>query len=379
MKILVVELAHLGDFIVSTSVMGALKESFPDSTLVAVVIKAVRDVAKLCPYVDEVEVYDYRGEHRGLGGWLDIVKRLRRYGFDLGVATNFSFREGLLLYLAGCKERVGSPTQGRGIFLTRKGRYIPRGVMFGFGSEFAFDSMSSIRLKALEPLGIRGLSYPRLSVPDDLKERVYDRFLRGRDRLMFSIGVSGDGTLKRWGIRSWKLLGERILESYGGSLLIIGSPDEADYGEALSKVLPSSINTAGKTSVLDFVALLSLSDLHIGVDSAPLHAASALGKRCVSLFGPTNPFRWAPMAPPGMVRAVYKFFPCSPCYYRERPCFKLRPYGVRPCMSSISVEDVLREVNEHMIAIKAEDRSMKEWAKKATSSLLPEAITHPIS
>lgn len=379
MKILVVELAHIGDFVVSTSVMGALKRAFPDSMIVAVVVGEVKSVAKLCPYVDEVEVYDYKGEHRGLKGWLDIVKRLRKYGFDLGVATNFSFREGLLLYLAGCKDRLGSPTQGRGIFLNRKSEYMPREVMFGFNNKYAFNSMSLIRAKVLEPLGIREIPYPCLYIPENLKSAVYEKFLKNPERPIFSIGVSGDGVIKRWGIKSWKLLGDRIREAYGGSFLIIGSSSEVDYADALGRILYPSINTAGKTSVEEFIALLSLVDIHIGVDAGPLHVASALGKRCVGLFGLANPFRWIPFAPPGMVKGIYKFLPCSPCYYRDRPCFAIKPYGVRPCMSSISVDDVFKEVSEHMMAMMIEDKIKNEWAKKASSSLLPEAMIQPSS
>jgi len=74
LKILVVELAHIGDFVASTGVIRAIKEAFRDSLLVAVVTRDTEEVARLCPYVDEVEVYDYKGEHRGVKGWLDISK-----------------------------------------------------------------------------------------------------------------------------------------------------------------------------------------------------------------------------------------------------------------------------------------------------------------
>ncbi len=349
LKILVVELAHIGDFIVSSAVIRSLKEFFPDSFLVAVVVREVEGVARLCPYVDEVEVYDYKGEHKGLGGWLDIARRLRRYNFDLGVATNFSFRDAFLLYLARCKERVGSPTQGRGIFLTKKSEYVPREAMFGGCDGYVFESMTETRLKVLEPLGISKRAFPRLEVPSNLRERVYETFLKNASPPIFSFGTSGDGTIKRWSLKKWKILGEKLLELYGGTILLIGGKDEVEYNRALARMLPSVVDSTGKTSVSEFIALLSFVDLHIGVDSAPLHAAAALGKKCVGLFGPTNPFRWSPLAPPGMVRSISKFFPCSPCR-KERPCYSFKPYGVRPCMSSISVEDVLTEAEEHMLS-----------------------------
>jgi len=360
LKILVVELAHIGDFVASTGVIRAIKEAFRDSLLVAVVTRDTEEVARLCPYVDEVEVYDYKGEHRGVKGWLDISRRLRRYGFDIGIATNFTFREGLLLYLAGCKERVGSPGRGRGIFLTKRSEYISRGAMFGLDRELAFRSITEIRLKVLEPLGIKRVSYPRLEVPEDLKAKVYDTFLRGLARPIFSFGTSGDGTYKRWGVKRWKILGERLVSSYGGSIVLIGGKEEREHNEAIFKLLPFSRDTTGKTTVSDFIAILSLVDLHIGVDSGPLHAASALGKRCVGLFGPANPFCWSPLSENGLVRSIYKFLPCSPCYYKNRPCLSIRPYGVRPCMSSISVDDVLREVSEHMSAISSDEMMRKE-------------------
>ncbi len=357
MKILVVELRGIGDFVISNPVIVSLRRAFPDSLIVVAVRKAVEELARLCPCIDEVEVYDYKGEHKGLSGWLDIISRLRKYRFDLGVAPNFSFRSGLLLYLAGCKERVASPTDGRGIFLTKRSEYIPPGCRTGDCSLYAFSSLTEIRLKVLEPLGVKKEKYPCFDVPESIREKVYDRFLKDLTPPFFSIGATGSRLEKRWSLRKWRILIEELNEKYGASFLLFGTSDDRPYLSSLS--FPFTFNTAGQTSISDLAGLLSFVDLHIGIDSSHMHIASALGVRCVGLYGSSSPFAWSPMAPQGLVRSIYKFLSCSPCCGKY-PCYSFKPYGVRPCMSSISVEDVLREVREHMRAIRADEIKRNE-------------------
>ena len=69
-KILVVNLAFIGDVILSTPVIRALKEKYPQSSISMLTIPLTAPIAQLNPYVDKVLIYDKKGDHKGLlGGW----------------------------------------------------------------------------------------------------------------------------------------------------------------------------------------------------------------------------------------------------------------------------------------------------------------------
>ncbi|MFA6850923.1 MAG: glycosyltransferase family 9 protein, partial [Selenomonadaceae bacterium] len=84
-KILVINLAFIGDTILSTPVTRALKETWPAASVAFMTIPAAAAVVEMNPYVDKVLVYDKRGSHKGIGGMWKMAKLLRTEQFDLAV------------------------------------------------------------------------------------------------------------------------------------------------------------------------------------------------------------------------------------------------------------------------------------------------------
>ena len=97
--------------------------------------------------------------------------------------------------------------------------------------------------------------------------------------------------------------------------------------EAVTRVM----NLAGKTSMEEFMGILSTVDLLVTNDSGPMHLAAALDRPLVAIFGSTDPIRTGPYA---VGEFVYKKASCSPCFLRECPIdFR--------CMHSIELEDLM--------------------------------------
>jgi ADP-heptose:LPS heptosyltransferase len=117
-----------------------------------------------------------------------------------------------------------------------------------------------------------------------------------------------------------------------------GKDDVFLCGQIARKCRKEVISLAGKTSIRQMIALLERASVVLCHDSAPMHAAAALGRPLVCLTGPTNPARTGPYRRMGDVLRVP--LPCSPCYLR-----KLSQCGyAHRCMHDLRVEDVVARI-----------------------------------
>ena len=88
-KILVIDLAFIGDVILATPTMRALKVHFPNASLTMLTIPLTAEIAAMNPYVDEVLVYDKRGRDKGFFGMWRAARRLAPIFIDLAVTKKF--------------------------------------------------------------------------------------------------------------------------------------------------------------------------------------------------------------------------------------------------------------------------------------------------
>ena len=115
-------------------------------------------------------------------------------------------------------------------------------------------------------------------------------------------------------------------------IILVGTQSVAPLAEELSSLMPEKIiSYAGKTSLRELMALISLADCLLTNDSGPMHIAAALKKPLIALFGSTNPLRTGPWH---WGSVLYEKADCSPCYLRTCPSdFR--------CMKKISPKKVL--------------------------------------
>lgn len=117
-KILVVEVNWLGDVIFSSPLFKALKQQFPNAKISCLAVPRVKEILESCPGVDDIILYDEKGNDRGLLAKLRLVQRLHREHFDIAFILHRSWTRALLVFLSGIHRRVGYDTKNRGIFLT---------------------------------------------------------------------------------------------------------------------------------------------------------------------------------------------------------------------------------------------------------------------
>ena len=110
----------IGDMILLTPALRALKRAYPQSHLTLLIRPLVAALMETCPYVDEV-IIDTKGNGVGtVPKFFQLVRRVRQGRFNLAVVLHpTSFRNALIPFLAGIPLRVGSNVGGRGILLSQ--------------------------------------------------------------------------------------------------------------------------------------------------------------------------------------------------------------------------------------------------------------------
>ncbi len=106
-RILVINLAFIGDVLLSFPVVTALKSICPEAEIDMLVLPLTAPIAAGNPHLNKVLVYDKRGKHKSLVQLFKLIREVRRRHYDLAVCTNFAVRGAMLTWAAGIPTRLG--------------------------------------------------------------------------------------------------------------------------------------------------------------------------------------------------------------------------------------------------------------------------------
>jgi predicted lipopolysaccharide heptosyltransferase III len=294
MNVLLIQLKRIGDLILTTPAITAVREKFPDATLTVVISSEGKALAPAIAGVNKLLVMP-----RGFSGF-GTIAAIARGKFDYCVDFTRNDRSALLVLLSRAKKRIVSfRIKARSKFRTR------------FYNEFVQHRMRDMHtidyhLALLEPLGISNASRAvRLNLPKGTGETA-DELLSeqntGRDFIVFHPGSAR--AEKFWNAQRWADAINHAADNHDVDLVLTGGPsplEQTHIGDIKSKVRHRVADLSGKTDLLTLAALIGKARLLVTVDSAPMHLASATRTPQVILFGPTNPFHWRPRESPALI------------------------------------------------------------------------------
>jgi lipopolysaccharide heptosyltransferase II len=293
-NILIVRTDRIGDVILTTPAVAALRKAYPKARLSMLVAPLTRDLIAGHPDLHEVLVDDRKGIHRGLLGFLRLIRALRQRRFDMAIVFHTKKRTNSLCFFAGIPERVGY-NHKLGFFLTQKIKDTrPQGLQHE--SEYCLD--------VLRFLGIPADSEGLYVSVHEADERWAEKFL-GEHRIepgrLAVIHPGASDPSKQWPAGNFRAVIDVLQNKYALPVCVIGASGikrtaaeiERDYGNVLDLV--------GQTSVGQLVSLLKRSRILISNDSGPVHIAAALNIPVISIFTRNqpgiNPERWRPLNP----------------------------------------------------------------------------------
>lgn len=294
MNILLIQLKRIGDLILTTPAIAALREKFPDASVSLVVSAAVKEMLPAISGVDKV--YEVRGKTDDALDW--IALSLGKFDYCLDFTRND--RSAFLTFLSGARKRITADHPQLRTKLRARSYNVLVDAPVGFLHTVDYH------LALLKPLGIENASRAiRLVLPDAaVKEAA--ALLRGigisRDFVCFHPGSAR--AEKFWEPRRWAEAIDHCATEMGMTCILTGGRSAIEQAQiaAIKKACRSNpVDLSGKTRLLTLAALVRNARLLVTVDSAPMHFAAAWNTPQVVLFGPTNPFHWHPRSESALV------------------------------------------------------------------------------
>jgi heptosyltransferase II len=323
--VLVAQTSFLGDVVLTTPLLTALRERIRPRQLAVLVRPEAVPLVDGHPDVDVVLVDDKRGAQRGLGGLARVAARVRRERFDLAVAPHRSLRTAIVLAAARIPRRVGF-AESRGAFLY--GERVPR-------DRTLHDVQRNLAL--LAPFGSPS-SQPRLhvAVQPDAAVRAAALLPDGSGPLV-GIAPGSMWATKRWTPDGFAAV-LRALREEGARVVVLGAASERPLADEVVRLAGGGATMlAGRTDLATLVAVIDRLALLIANDSAPMHVACARDVPVVAVFCATTPALG--YGPWGARSAVVEVdVACRPCArHGGRYC----PRGTEDCMRLVRPAAVL--------------------------------------
>lgn len=326
MNILVVQTGFLGDVILSSALYPNLFKLYPDARISVLTTPQARDLVSEDPLIEDVLVFDKRGEERGVGGLLRCAQRLRKRSFDIVFSLHKSYRTAGLLWLAGIRRRYGFREAALNIFYSGC-------ASRGDGSHEVLRNLSILKNIGKNPSELE--QKLRLFYSEEDRERA-KQILSG---LAHPIGIAPGSVwrTKRWTEEGFCELLE-MLTVRGYTPVLLGGPNDLEVSRAMEHI-PGVLNLVAQTSLRESAAIIAQLPLLVSNDSAPLHIASAVGTPVVALFCATVPeFGYGPWGVSSVIVQVENL-ECRPCgRHGGHDC----PTGTHACRKNLSAHQVLR-------------------------------------
>lgn len=342
--IVVAKLIGMGSVLQSAPLLRALKDCYPTAKLIFVTMRANRELLLRLSSVDEILVLDDRSLFSMASTTLRTIatlihERADLY-FDLEVYSGFA---SLLALWVVTRNRLG---------FYRHSTAFKKGI---YTHLVYFNTRMPVRQLYLQlgrvagiPAGQSELLGPIL-VHDRERSEVYRLLAEApgwqTEQPYIVVNPNASDLLleRRWPIASVLEAIHRLV-LLGNQVVLIGAPNEAEFVKSLFEKLPPEVqvlvvNTAGRLSLGELLALLQGAACVLTNDTGPMHMAIALERPTVCLFGPANPEHYGQDLP--FVDIFYSQVFCSPCLYEadEPPC-----NGNNVCMQRIKPEAVVEAV-----------------------------------
>jgi N-acetylglucosaminyldiphosphoundecaprenol N-acetyl-beta-D-mannosaminyltransferase len=371
-RILVVQLADIGDMVTGTPGLAALREAQPDahialltSTHAARVVDPVL-VDAIIPF-DRQQFNSSKAFFRPAN--LRWIFALGRYD-TVVYFHHFTLRLGTLKFaLIALATRAGlriGLQNGNGWFLTDS---IPDG---GFGQRH----QAQYWLDVVALLGAdSSWRPPQVAVAESALVPVH------RPTVVIHAGSGGYSRARRWEPAKFAAVAAALQAEYDAQIVLVGGPN--DDGEQVRDAMDQPpLDLTGQTTLAELVGVIRQADLFIGADSGVMHLASAAGTPAVAIFGPSNHDAWRPWsaAPTAVVRSGVL---CSPCSYVGHGVGLREGCPARTCMRLVTPDDVLQAARELLVkddggaAVKNRDDAWRTWERIRVLDIPVDAITYP--
>ncbi|GAC1621901.1 MAG: lipopolysaccharide heptosyltransferase II [Ktedonobacteraceae bacterium] len=357
-RILVVKLAGIGDLLLATPALRALRDTYPQAKIDLLVTPDSAGLLDGWNIIDEIIVLNkYLFDHLhqvlmhpdNLHQLTPLFQQLRHNHYDAVLLMHHltlpfgRLKYQVLTFAAGAKWRVGLDN-GHGWFLNARVEDKGFGVMH--------EADYNLAIAEIVGPAIRNR---HLFVPLSEAERrrawhlVYENTAvseTAQPIIAMHPGSGGYSTARRWAPERFAQLADTLFHDVGGQLLLVGGSEEVQLHQDIMGMMQSAMpvrSLAGKGNIKVTTAVLEVADLFVGNDAGLMHLAVAVNTPTVAIFGLSNHKAWGPYTGESdskRATVVRLDLPCMPCFYREHMLGTPEGCSVRDCLGLLEVDPV---------------------------------------
>jgi heptosyltransferase II len=327
-KILIVQTAFIGDVILITPLIRAVKSIFPDAAVDALVIPQTAPVLENNPWLENVITFDKR--RRKIRSLIALRSLLRSNAYDLVLTPHSSLTTGLLLYFSSIPRRVGF-RRGLAAYL------LTDAVPHRTDCHKAEKNLDLLSPFSGERFPMQTELFPDADAEAEA-ERLLDEYADTQP--LVAIAPGSVWATKRWPKEYYIELTRRLSESAVQTVFIGGGAERGLCAEIIEAAGARALNLAGRTTLLESAAVVARCALLVSNDSGALHIANAMRTDVFAFFGPTvRRFGYYPFREND--RVFETDLSCRPCgSHGGRTC----PLGHHDCMKMITPNAIIQNV-----------------------------------
>lgn len=328
----------IGDVVMATPAIRAVRERYPEANLYAVCKPYVAATLEGSPWFAGTILYDRKGskDRREVA----VIRELRTRSIDAAVLFPNSFRAAMIAALGRCRRRVGFSRYGRSFLLTDKLAYArdERGKPKPCP---VIDDYNSIVVKLGTNDPGHRMELFTTPVDDESADRVWADLKLKEYPEVIGLNSSGAfGAAKLWPTEHFAQLARELATSRRAAVLVVCGPNERETAKAIvaGSGHPNVFSLADRPVSIGLTkACIKRLDLLVTTDSGPRHFAAAFDRPVVSLFGPTF-IEWTETYFDKAIN-LQKKVPCGPCQLRVCPTD-------HRCMKELTVAEVRAAAEE---------------------------------
>jgi len=298
-RILVTAYGHIGDVLPAGPALRALRETYPQARITMLAMAQVKEMMLACPYLDEfIVLKDTKYKLGSLGGkverlfqFIQLVPRLYRR-FDLVLSFHINIRAMTLIsWLTRARVRAGIPAIALPDMVTHPARPLTE-----------TSSYADVNRHVLEAIGITtmpgGLELWPTPADEQTVQALLDEQGVSKNEVLIGLHPGTHWTCQQWSPRDWAIIADHLVSRFQARVMISGAEDEHELAQAVidhmavKDVRP--IDLTGRTSFLQFAALVKRLNLFICVNSSAPKVALAMKTPTLNLVGYENPTWYLP-------------------------------------------------------------------------------------
>ena len=278
-RILIIRLAPLGETVLTTPVIHALRQHFRDAYIAYMVAPTREDLVSANPHLNEVLTYQTSVPK--------LIYQITRRKFQMAIVLQPTFRLVLHTFLARIPFRVGFETNAAGK------RLLSLAVPNNTAQHETQRYLDVVRALDIEVVA----DEPEVFV-DSASVAWVNNFLEKRKfddgKPIVGLNPGAATQYRRWQASSFANLGDLLHEAYNAHIVITTGPQEGELADQVAEQMAYSPIIVSQATPMQLAALLQRCNLYISNDTGPMHLSTAVKTPTVALFGASNLIQWAP-------------------------------------------------------------------------------------